>query len=304
MPTVLLAGGTGLIGQALSKKLIKKGYDVAVLSRTNSNNSHIQSYMWNIDKNQIQDEAIETADFIVNLAGTNIGEKKWTTDRKNEIIASRVKSTNLIFEKIKDHDKKINAYISASAIGYYGAITSEKIHIETDHPSEDFLGTTCQKWEQSATQFDEIGIRTVKIRTGVVLSANGGGLEKMITPIKLGIGSAIGSGNQYMPWIHVDDLCEIYVKAIEDSQMNGAYNAVAPDFSTNYEFTKTLAQVLGKPLWFPKVPELLMKFIFGEMAEIILKGSRVSSEKIQHAGFRFQFPNLENALRDLIEEKE
>jgi len=305
MTTVLISGGTGLVGRQLCKKLKEKGYNVAILSRTkqNNNNSDIPIYTWNLDKNEIEKNAIESADYIIHLAGANIWEKRWTTKRRQLIIDSRVKTGQLIFEKIKENKHKLRAFISASAIGYYGAITSDKIFVETDPPSNDFLGETCRQWEQSADRFAELGIKTVKIRTAVVLAKQGGALAKMITPVKMGIGSAVGNGKQYLPWIHIDDLCGIYIKAIEDSQMNGAYNAVAPDHKVNEDFTKTLARVLKKPFWFPNIPAIAMKIIFGRMSEVVLKGSRVSSDKIRKAGYVFIFPGLESALNNLVGKK-
>lgn len=299
MATVLITGGTGLIGKHLCKRLQEKKYDVTVLSRTRLQKTAIPTYTWNLKKKEIIKEAIDTADYIIHLAGTNIGNKRWSNKRKQLIIDSRVKTSQLIFDKVKEYNKIPKAFISASAVGYYGTVTSNKIFTETDIPANDLLGEICQKWEQSTEKFKELGIRTVKIRSGVVLTKNGGALAKMITPVKIGIGSAMGNGRQYLPWIHIDDLCNIYIKAIEDKQMNGAYNAVAPDHKTNEEFTRILAHVLKKPFWFPNVPAIAMKLMFGKMSEMFLKGSRVSSDKIISAGYNFLFFNLENALREL-----
>jgi uncharacterized protein (TIGR01777 family) len=216
------------------------------------------------------------------------------------ILDSRIKSGDLLFRSVSGNAKKLKAFISASAVGYYGAVTSDKIFYEEDLPSGDFLGETCRRWEQSADRFEEIGIRTIKIRTGVVLSGHGGALAKMVIPVKMGVGSAMGNGKQYMSWIHVEDLCNIYIMAIEDVEMRGAYNAAAPDHITNKEFTKSLAQSLGKPFWFPNIPAFAIKTLFGEMSDILLKGSRVSSEKIISTGYSFKFPDLESALNDLF----
>lgn len=300
MATILITGGTGVIGKHLSEKFKEKGYSVAILSRVSRHDTDIRSYAWNIDKSEIEKLAIETADSIIHLAGANIGDKRWSNKRRQLIIDSRIKTGKLIFEKLKENKNKPKAFISASAIGFYGTITTNKIFSETDPPSSDFLGDTCRQWEQSADRFEELGIRTVKIRTGLVLTKQGGVLAKMILPINIGIGSAMGSGRQHMPWIHIDDLCGIYIKAVEDTEMTGAYNAVAPEHKTNKDFTKTLARVLKKPYWFPNIPALLLKLIFGKMSEILLKGSRVSSEKITSAGYRFKFTNLESALLDLL----
>lgn len=302
MATIIITGGTGLVGRFLCEKLKDKGYSVAILGRARQKVSETTSYTWDIEKNEIEKEAIEKADYIIHLAGANITEKRWTAKRKKLILDSHVKSAQLIFKKLKENKNQVKAFISASAVGYYGAITSEKILYETDPPSNDFIGDTCRQWEQSADRFEELGIRVVKIRTGVVLIKHGGALAKLITPFKLGVGSAIGNGRQYLPWIHIEDLCDIYIKAIEDTQMNGAYNAVAPDHKTNRDFTKTLAQVLRKPLWFPNIPAIVMKIIFGKMSLMLLKGSRVSSEKITNAGYKFRFPKLEGALVNLLVE--
>jgi len=293
MKTVLITGGSGIVGRHLCKKLKEKGFNVAILSRTNKQEADLTGYKWNIEKKEIDKKAIETSDYIIHLAGANIGDKRWSKKRKQLIIDSRVKSAQLIFEKIKKHNKNLKAFISASAIGFYGTTTSDKIYTEIDAPANDFLGKTCQLWEEAADRFKELGIRTVKIRTGVVLTIAGGVFPKMLTPVKLGLGSALGNGKQYIPWIHIDDLCEIYVKGIEDIEMQGAYNAVAPDNKTNREFTQVLARELNKPFWFPNVPAIILKLMFGEMSNIILQGSRVSADKIIAAGFNFKFPNIE-----------
>ncbi len=302
MATILITGGTGLVGRFLCKKLKNKGYSVAILGRTSQKVAEITTYTWDIEKNEIEKEAIEKADYIIHLTGANISESRWTAKRKKLIIDSRVKSAQLIFEKLKENTNQVKAFISASAIGYYGTISTDKIFSETDVPANDFLGKTCRQWEQSADRFEQLGIRVVKIRTGVVLAKQGGALAKMITPIKLGIGSAIGNGRQYLPWVHIEDLCDIYIKAIEDTQMNGVYNAVAPDHKTNRDFTETLAHVLRKPFWFPNIPAIVMKIIFGKMSAMLLKGSRVSSEKIKNAGYKFKFAKLEGALVNLLVE--
>jgi len=300
MTKVLITGGSGLVGKELSKKLIEKGYEVLILSRNKSRPEIPNTYYWNPEKEEIDSEAIANTDYIIHLAGANIGEKRWTTKRKQEILDSRVKTAELLLKKINETQAKPKAFISASATGYYGAITSDKTFVETDTPANDFLGKTCLNWEESADKFAETGIRTVKIRTGLVLTKKGGALEKMLVPVKLGLGSPIGSGKQYMPWIHIDDLCNIYMKAIEDTKMEGAFNAVAPEHITNKEFMKTLAEVLKKPFWFPNIPSFVLKIVFGEMSKIVLKGSKVSSEKIIKVDYRFEFTNLKDAFDDLF----
>ena len=299
MKTILITGGTGLIGRYLSEKLQERGYCVMILSRTSKTHIGIKTYAWDLDKQELEKEAIELADCIIHLAGANLGEKKWTAQRKKLIMDSRVNSSQLIFDKTKEFNN-VKVYISASAIGYYGTITSDKIFSESDKPSNDFLGNVCQQWEQSADKFEELGIRVVKIRTGVVLTKHEGALSKMTSLVKVGLGSAIGSGKQYIPWIHIDDLCDIYIKAIEDVQMKGSYNAVAPDHKTNREFYSDIANILKKPFWAPNIPAIILELIFGKMSAILLTGSRVSCEKIINTGYRFKFTNLKSALIDLL----
>ena len=300
METVLITGGTGLIGSHLSLKLKENGFNVAFLSRKINTDSAIPVYMWNPDKNIIDPEAISAADYIIHLAGAGIGEKRWTKKRRELIFNSRIKTGELIFNKVQESGKKLKAFISASGIGYYGTITSDNIFNETYPPSKDFLGEVCRKWEEMADRFKESGIRTVKFRTGVVLAEKGGVLGRMTTVVKLGIGSPLGSGKQYIPWIHVDDLCNLYLRAIKDQSMMGTRNAVAPEYTTNSEFMRILAAVLEKPFLFPAVPSFVLKVLFGKMSGIILKGSRVSAGKIVSSGFDFEYPGLENALKNLF----
>jgi uncharacterized protein (TIGR01777 family) len=300
METVLITGGTGLIGRHISKKLKENGFNVTLLSRKRETDGAISVYTWDPDKNFIDPEAISKADYIIHLAGAGIGDKRWTKKRRELIIDSRIKTGELIFIKVQESGKKLKAFISASGIGYYGTSTSDKIFNETDFPDKDFLGEVCRKWEEMADRFKESGIRTVKVRTGVVLTDKGGVLGRMATTVKMGIGSPLGSGKQYIPWIHIDDLCNLYLKAVEDQSMTGAWNAVAPEHITNRELMQTLAKVLEKPFFFPAVPSLVLKILFGKMSGIILKGSRVSAGKIISTGYNFEYPNLENALRNLF----
>jgi len=300
MAQVLISGGSGLVGKSLCEKLHANGYDVAILSRNSNANSRFKTYYWNLQNKQIDPQAIASSDYIIHLAGSNIAEKRWTTSRKQLICDSRVESANLLFEEVKKQNKKLKAFISASAVGYYGAVTSDKIFTEEDKAANDFLGQTCQKWEQAVEQFQEQNIRTTILRTGLVLTKKGGALSKMLIPVKLGVASAIGSGNQHIPWIHIDDLCEIYIKAMEDEQMAGAYNAVTPGFQTNLSFTKALAKTLNKPCFFPNVPTLLLKFILGDMSVAILNGSRISTKKLISTGYDYKYPKLRLALEDLL----
>jgi len=294
--TILVIGSTGLVGSHLIPILKDRDYNVQTLSRLYS----VYPFA-TIEQKEFEKQQILAADFIINLAGANISAKRWSKARKQLIVDSRVNTTMKIYEIVmNDDEKRLKAYISASAVGYYGSNSVEKVFVETDAPASDFLGETCRKWEESADQFSKIGIRTVKVRTGVVLSSKGGALPKMIFPVKLGFGSAIGSGRQFIPWIHIRDLCNIYIMAVEDIKIEGAYNAVAPQFSTNNEFTRLIAKVLKKPFWNLKVPSILMKAFFGEMSVVLLEGNIISSKKIESAGYNFFFKDLFVAFDDLL----
>ena len=238
MTSILITGGTGLIGKRLSFLLTQKGYNVLILSRNNANNSNI--YKWNIDDGYIEEKAIYKADYIIHLAGAGIADKRWTKRRKHELLASRINSTNLLYKKIKELNPKLKGFIAASGIGFYGATTTSKIYQENDSSGTDFLSNICVQWEKASLQFKDKNIRTVIFRTGVVLTKKGGAFEKITKPIKMGLGAALGSGNQYIPWIHIDDLCEMYIEAIKNNELNGVYNAVAPTHVTNKTLSKKL----------------------------------------------------------------
>ncbi len=303
MNNVLLVGGSGLVGKQLQKQLILKGYSVSVLGRTIASSNKVKSYQWDLAKNLINEDAIIKADYIINLAGAGIADKRWSKTRKKELVDSRVNSTKLLVETIKKRNSKPKAFISASAVGYYGAINSDKIFSEDDLPTDDFLSNCCQLWENSSKDLESLKIRRIIIRVGIVLSNKGGALTKMITPFKLGFGSTIADGKQYMPWIHIDDLCEIFIKAMENNEMEGAYNAASPNPSTNNEFGSILAKTLNKPIWIPNIPTFIIKFLLGEMSVLVTEGSRVSSNKILATGFTFKHSNLESALIDLLSKK-
>jgi len=297
---ILITGGTGLIGTHLGRKLQEQGHQVSLLSRSRGHGGPFAVYHWDPDRGELDEKALDQTDFIIHLAGVNIGGKRWSPERKQQILDSRVKSADLLYRAIEHSDRKPQAFISASAIGYYGAVTSETIFGESAPAHPDFLGRTCRVWEEAADRFEAMGIRTVKIRIGIVLAKHGGALSKLSLPVRLAVGAPIGSGLQYMPWIHIEDLCGIYMKAIEDPHMTGAYNAVAPEHLTNRELTKIIARVLKRPLWLPPIPAGIMKLLFGEMSAMLLHGSRVSSEKIRAAGYTFQYPDAATALGQLL----
>ena len=299
MASVLVTGGTGLIGKQLCKLLKATGYKVAILSRHKSTDQN--TYYWNINENYIDPDALTKTEYIIHLAGANIAEKRWTKKRKQKLIDSRIKSTNLLFEKVKVLNPTLKGFIAASGVGYYGAITSHKIYVENDPSGNDLLSIICQLWEKATNQFNLLNIRTVLFRTGVVLSKDGGAFAKLIKPIKLVFGAALGNGQQFMPWIHIDDLCQMYLYAIENTELSGIYNAVAPEHITNKTLTHKLSRAFHKKIWLPNIPTFVLKLILGKMAIMLLNGSRVSSEKIEKTTFNFNYKTLDTALNNLLE---
>jgi len=298
--SVLITGGTGLIGKYLTSALLEAGYNVSHLSRGVAKPGYIRVYRWDPGKGLIDRAALDGTDYIIHLAGANIGEKRWTSERKIEIIRSRVDSAKLLHKTITESGISLKAFISASATGIYGAETSAKVFVENDPPAQDFLGSVCGQWEAAADLFQNSGIRTVKIRTAIVLEKNDSALSKLMKPANFGFLVKTGSGFQYMPWIHISDLCNIYLKAIENSGINGSFNAVAPQQVTHDDFMKILGKIMKRPVLRVPVPGFLLKLILGEMSEVILTGSRVSSDKIINSGFRFRYSMLEEALRDVL----
>ena len=298
--TVLITGGKGLVGRYLTSALISEGFNVSALSRNSGHQGKVKVFGWNPEKNIIDPESFEGVDYIIHLAGANLGEKRWTKKRKEEIVISRATSARFLHKIIAENKINLKAFITASAVGYYGSVTSDKIFTEEDPASEDFLGTTCRLWEEAADLFAEMGIRTVKIRTAVVLEKSESALGRLINPARFGLVVRLGSGKQYFPWIHIDDLSNIYLKALQDQNMNGAYNAVAPEHINHNDFVRTMARVMGKPVFLPPVPAWILRAVIGKMSDIVLKGSRISAEKIINTGYSFRFDKLDNALKNVI----
>lgn len=299
---ILISGGSGMIGSAICKKLIQNDYDVAILSRSSSV-EWIKTFQWNYQEGKIDPEAMEFADIVIHLAGENISSGRWTKAEKLRIQESRYKTGQLLFEAIQKAKNPPSHLLSASAVGYYGAITTDKIFEETDAPGEDFLADTVIKWEKSLEPIKDLGITVKKVRIGLVLASQGGALEKMINPVQWGLGAALGSGKQWMPWISLRDLVRLFIYLLENETAAEVYNAVAPQHVTNNTFMKTLASILGKPFVLPNVPGLVLRAALGEMAVLVLKGSRVSSKSIMETGFEFEDTELEDILQRIIRER-
>jgi uncharacterized protein (TIGR01777 family) len=297
---ILITGASGLIGFHLTKLLMQQGHVVAHLGRKKTGDSEVKQFTWDPLNGTIEEGAVAWAEAIIHLAGASVSEGRWTEKRKKEIIDSRVKGAQVLAKAILKEKTKAKTFISAAALGWYGIITSEKIFTENDLPANDFFGTCCLKWENAADLLEEVGLRTVKLRIGVVLAKEGGALPQLAAPVRWFVGSPLGSGKQWMPWIHIDDLCAMFVKALEDESMSGSYNAVASQHVTNKEFVKSIGKVLHRPVFFPPVPKFALKLFLGEMSGIVTEGSRASNEKILKTGFSFKYNQLMPALENLL----
>ncbi|MDE3145343.1 MAG: TIGR01777 family oxidoreductase [Bacteroidota bacterium] len=310
MSTVLITGGTGMIGKYLTKMLLDKGYAVIVMSRnpssSNSNLSSLSSAEWNIKSQTINANAIAKADYIVHLAGASVAEKRWTAKRKKEIVDSRTQSSALIVKALKEIPNHVKAVVGISAIGWYGADTKESLQngfSEDAKADLEFLGATCKVWEESIEPV-AINKRLVKLRTGIVLSNSGGAFAEFKKPLKAGVTTVFGNGKQVVSWIHIDDLCRMFLHAIEHEEMHGAYNAVATHPLTNKELMISLGKKMRGQFFIPVfIPAFLLKIILGEMSIELLKSARVNNDKIRSAGFYFLYSTIDAALENLISRK-
>lgn len=296
MAKILITGGTGLIGNALCKKLIENGHEVSILTRNLIKSNTIKYFLWDVNKSTIDEKAFDGVEHIIHLAGSGIAEKKWTDERKKDIINSRVNSSKLILSVLQKRNIQLKSFVGASAIGIYGMTTSEKIFTENDLGPSDFLSETCMSWENSYSDFDTVSERQCIVRISVVIAKEGGALKKLLPIFKFGLGSGIGTGKQYMPWIHIDDLVSVFYETLFNHSYQGIYNAVATEHVTNNSFSKQLAKSLKKPFFMPLIPAFIIKLMYGEMANVILEGSRVSNGRLMRKGFIFKYPDLKNAL--------
>lgn len=305
MPVILICGGSGLIGQRLTTLLIEKEYEVIIATRsakkTRNNNSINPSYtLWNPEKEMIDDAVVSKADFIINLAGAGIADKRWTANRKREITESRVQSCRTIAKALQQFNNKVKAVINASGIGWYGADNPSKIEnkfTEENPSAPDFMGNTCKAWEESIQPVKDMGKRLVILRTGIVLSKTGGALKEFAKPVKYGIAAILGSGKQIMSWIHIDDICRIYIYALENERLNGVYNAVAPIPEDNKSLTSAIAKRMKGSFFITTfIPSFILKIIVGELSNELLKSTTVSCQKLRETGFQFIFPSIEAAI--------
>jgi uncharacterized protein (TIGR01777 family) len=294
MKNILITGGSGLVGRQITALLERKGYQVAWLSRSSQTRTH---FLWDVTAQTIDSQAMEWADAIIHLAGEGVAEKRWTVARKKSILDSRTQSTQLLHSAIEQAEKKPLAFISASAIGYYGFQTGATLVEEGSPSGTDFLADVVVAWEQEVKKIEALALRCVMLRIGIVLDAKGGALGEMLKPP---VAAPLGSGDQWMSWIHVADLAKLFVFALEKNTLQGIYNAVGPQPATNQQLTKEAAAAKGKLYLGIGVPGFVLQLVLGEMAAMVLGGNRVSSQKIQKAGFEFEFPELKGALKAIF----
>lgn len=295
---ILITGASGFIGTKLIRNLLEKGHKVSILSRNPQKIKGVKVFQWNIDKQTIDNRALDGIDTIIHLAGAGIADERWTKARKQLIMDSRVISTRLLYKAIEETNAPIKTIISASAVGFYGD-REDEILTEESAKGIGFLADTCQQWENAVDKAKKFNVRLVKFRIGLVLSKYGGALAKLETPVSLFLGAPLGSGKQWMPWIHVTDLLALFENAIEQSKYEGTYNACSPIPVTNLEFTKILAKTLFRPVWPINVPEFVLKTVLGEMSQVILTSNRTSSQKLIKTGFKFRYAGLDEALKEI-----
>lgn len=299
---ILITGGTGLIGKRLTKFLLQKGMSVRLLSRQADLSAKIPRYKWDINNGKVDSMALDGVDVVIHLAGANVAEGRWTAKQKQKILDSRVESTRLLYDAIEKSEQRPKTFICASGTGYYGFHDFNHVSLEDDQAGTDFLAEVCVKWEAEADRFSELEMRVVKVRTSAVLDKSGGALEKMVLPVKYFVGAALGSGKQHVPWIHWKDWCGAVGHLIENHNLSGAFNLVAPESVTNATLTRLIARAIHRPLILPNVPEFTLSLILGEMSSIVLKGHKISSKKLQDSGYEFEYGSAEEALSELLDQ--
>jgi uncharacterized protein len=308
MRTILITGGTGLVGKALVKQLVEKNYAVIILTRKLTDTPYqknVSFALWNVKEGIIDMEAVKKADAIIHLAGAGVMDKKWDDTYKKEIEESRTQSSALLINTLQKIDHKVKVILSASAIGWYG---EDKIpnhyFTENENADEAFLGMVCKKWEQSVEAAEALGIRVCKLRTGIVLTDDGGAYKEFKAPLKFGVASILGNGKQMVSWIHIDDLCRQFIFALENENIRGSYNAVAPMPVSNKTLTLEIAKNVKGKFYIPiHVPTFVLKIMMGDRSIEILKSATVSCEKIKAAGFTFLYPSIEAAVEQIEKKK-
>jgi uncharacterized protein (TIGR01777 family) len=295
---ILITGGNGLIGKHLTLALQAQGHKVSHLSRTAAQTPNVITYLWNVAGQQIDEQCIEGVDTIIHLAGAGIADQPWTQERKHEIISSRTDSIRLIYKLLKGKPNQVKSVISASGIAYYGD-RGEEILTEESLPAQNFLGRCCVQWEAAVDEGQLLGLRTVKFRTGVMLTAEGGALPAMAGPVRSGFGAPIGNGHQWVSWIHLQDVVGQYLMAVNSESMEGVFNQTAPEPVTNRIMTLAIARQFKKILWLPFIPAFVLKLMMGEMSQFVLGSTKAIPQAVSRQGYTFQYPNITDALKEI-----
>lgn len=299
--TLLITGATGLVGSEIVSLLLKNNHTVHYLTTSKDkiiDQPNYKGFYWNPKQGVLDESCLNAVEVIIHLAGASVS-KRWTSNYKQEIIESRIDTSNLLFKALKHHPNQVKQIVSASAIGIYQDSLTEIYHEDSKKIGNDFLTNVVLKWEESVDKFSLLHLKVCKLRIGLVLSDKGGALSEMIKPIKLGLGSPFGSGLQMQSWIHISDLAQLFYFATQQ-QLEGVYNAVAPNPVTNKALTKSIAKVLNKPLFMPAIPKFAMQLVLGEMHQLLFSSQNVSSKKIENQNFKFQFDDLDSTLIDLL----
>lgn len=299
---ILITGGSGLIGTMLVDHFKKHGHAVAILARKPEEVKNVKAFFWDGTLQKIDADCLKGVDTIIHLAGAGIADKAWTDERKKEIIDSRTKSIELIYKTIRETNADVQTVVSTSAVGYYGD-RADEVLTENSRAGSGFLPESCIAWEAAVDEGKKLNIRIVKLRLGILLTRKGGALAELEKPVKYYVGAALGDGKQWMPWIHYKDLINIFEHSILDESFTDVYNAVAPNAVTNKGFTKTLGEVLKKPIWPINVPKFIMKAIMGERSEIVLMSTCAIPKRLTDRNFTFKFTHLKEALEELYYEE-
>ena len=295
---ILVTGGTGLVGNLLTKKLQDEGHQVSLMTRSPEKVKNFKAFHWDIDKQEIDENCLHGIDTIIHLAGENIADGKWTEERKKALISSRSQSIGLIYNLMKHKDHQVKTVLSASAVGFYGD-RGEDILDETSAAGTGFLAHCCEEWEKAVDQGTALGLRVAKFRIGLLLTPKGGVLEIFKLMVKTFTATKFGSGKQWFPWIHSDDLVGMFLWATANENVRGVFNATAPNPVRNKEFTKTLCEVLHRPFWPFAIPKVIFNLLMGEKSDLVLMSTHTKSDKIIKAGYTFKFLSLKAALEDL-----
>lgn len=300
---VLIAGGTGLIGQRLSELLIQNNYDVVHLSRKAAKNSKFATYFWDVEQQIVDTKAFVNVDYVINLSGENIASGKWTAKQREKIINSRIDSNRLLKSAFIDTKFFPKKYISSAAIGYYGSSNIKEFNENSSPENSGFLSKTCQKWEESIQEIQQIGVSTAWVRIGVVLSSKGGALKEMISTAKYGLNLYFGNGKQFYSWVHIDDLCQIFLYLINNQEAAGVYNGCSPYSNTNFEIALALSKTIGINTMLISIPAFFLKLFLGEMSSVIMDSTKVVPQRLLKDNFSFKYENIDFAINDVWKRK-